>query len=237
MIHSYKIVQSAILSTIVFSAACTSPNHIGPYSPREREYTEGEYAVTKPEAEPAEGSIYSEAVAGYWEDTRARRTGDIVMIVIAENANAEGGASTDLSRNSSAKVGVSGMMGLMPAIAAAMPDLSPDELLAFMSSTQFNGEGQTSRQGKLNGNIAVRVKREMPNGDLYVEGTKIVMINNEEYHLYVSGTIRTADIEMNNSIDSNLIADAQVEFTGSGDVADQIERGWLHKILDSINPF
>jgi len=77
----------------------------------------------------------------------------------------------------------------------------------------------------------------MPNGDLFVEGTKVVMINHEEYHLYVSGVIRPSDIQMDNSVDSSLIADARVEFTGRGDINDQVERGWLTKILDFVNPF
>jgi flagellar L-ring protein precursor FlgH len=49
--------------------------------------------------------------------------------------------------------------------------------------------------------------------------------------------IRPADIEGDNSVDSSLIADARVEFTGRGDIADQVERGWLTKALDFINPF
>jgi flagellar L-ring protein precursor FlgH len=77
----------------------------------------------------------------------------------------------------------------------------------------------------------------MPNGDLFVEGTKVVMINHEENHLYISGVVRMTDIGPDNSVVSTRIAEAQVEFTGRGDVADQVERGWLTKILDSINPF
>ena len=34
----------------------------------------------------------------------------------------------------------------------------------------------------------------MPNGDLFVEGTKVVLLNEEEYHLYISGLVRPADI-------------------------------------------
>jgi flagellar L-ring protein precursor FlgH len=63
------------------------------------------------------------------------------------------------------------------------------------------------------------------------------MINHEEYHLYVSGIVRPADIDDTNSVLSSSIADAQVEFTGRGDIADQNDRGWLKKILDTINPF
>jgi flagellar L-ring protein FlgH len=49
--------------------------------------------------------------------------------------------------------------------------------------------------------------------------------------------VRRADIGADNSVASSRIADAQVEFTGRGDVADQTDRGWLTKILDFINPF
>jgi flagellar L-ring protein FlgH len=49
--------------------------------------------------------------------------------------------------------------------------------------------------------------------------------------------IRTTDIAPDNSILSSLVADARVEFTGRGDINDQVERGWLTKALDKLNPF
>ena len=213
------------------------PAHIRPFTPRNRKYETGEYAATQKQAKPAQGSIYSEAQAGYLEDTRALRIGDVVQIVINEQADASGNAKTDLSRSSKRQDQVDSLLGLVPAIQKAYPNIDPKTLVQLASQSNFSGEGQTQRQGKLSGSIAVRVKQELPNGDLYVEGTKVVMINNEEYHLYISGVIRTADIENDNSVSSKLVADARVEFTGRGDVADQVDRGWLTKILDFINPF
>jgi len=213
------------------------PAHIRPFTPRNRKYETGEYAATQKQAKPAQGSIYSEAQAGYLEDTRALRIGDVVQIVINEQADASGNAKTDLSRSSKRQDQLDSLLGLVPAIQKAYPNIDPKSLIQLASQSDFSGEGQTQRQGKLSGSIAVRVKQELPNGDLYVEGTKVVMINNEEYHLYISGVIRTADIENDNSVSSKLVADARVEFTGRGDVADQVDRGWLTKILDFINPF
>jgi flagellar L-ring protein precursor FlgH len=77
----------------------------------------------------------------------------------------------------------------------------------------------------------------MPNGDLFLEGTKVVLINNEEYHLYISGLVRPTDIAQDNSVLSSRIADAQIEFTGRGDLADQQRKGWLARLLDWANPF
>lgn len=213
------------------------PAHIAPFTPRERKYQNGEYEVQQDRAKPSEGSIYTEGMAGYLEDTRAVRIGDIVMIRIDERANAKGGASTDLDRQSSRKLGFDAILGLAPAIREAHPNVDPAQLIAMMSENNFSGDGKTSRDGVLSGLIAVRVKREMPNEDLFVEGTKVVMINNEEYHLYISGLIRPTDIEGDNSVASWRLADAQVEFTGRGDIAAQVDRGWFSKILDAINPF
>jgi flagellar L-ring protein precursor FlgH len=216
--------------------AC-GPPHIKPFTPRERNYATGDYAVQQEGAKPARGSIYTEGMAGYLEDTRAVRVGDIVMIRIDEQANAKGGASTDLDRTSSRSMGVDSFLGLVPALKKSHPDIDPAQLVSLMSEMNFAGQGQTSRDGVLKGVIAVRVKKELPNEDLFIEGTKVVMINQEEYHLYVSGLVRPTDIEGDNSVPSWRLADAQVEFTGRGDVADQIDRGWLAKVLDAINPF
>ena len=217
-------------------AAC-GPNHIRPFTPRNRKYEAGEYAVTQKSAKPSEGSIYTEAVAGFLEDTRAVRVGDVVFVRIDEQADAQGGASTKLTKDTNRSANLDALLGLVPAIQKAYPNIDPQQLVALAANSDFSGDGQTSRKGKLKGSIAVRVKKELPNGDLFIEGTKVVMINHEEYHLYVSGVVRPSDIGMDNAIKSSLIADAQVEFTGRGDVADQVERGWLTKILDSINPF
>ena len=109
--------------------------------------------------------------------------------------------------------------------------------MEYASKSGFAGAGDTARNGELSGSIAVRVTREMPNGDLFLEGTKVVLINNEEYHLYVSGLVRRVDIAQDDTIASSRIADAQIEFTGRGDIADQQRKGWLARIIESANPF
>ncbi|HVU01467.1 MAG TPA: flagellar basal body L-ring protein FlgH [Polyangiaceae bacterium] len=224
------------LALLELATAC-GPAHIRPFTPRERKYEAGPYASTQKSARPTTGSVYSEAQAGYLEDTRALRQGDIVLVRINEEANAEGGATTNLSKSTNSDSNVDALLGLVPAIKKAYPDIDPTKLLAMASKHDFSGDGKTQRAGKLTGTIGVHVKQELPNGDLFVEGTKVVMINHEEYHLYISGVIRPPDIEGDNSVDSALIADARVEFTGRGDINDQVERGWLTSILDSINPF
>lgn len=222
---------------LLLASACGGPTHVAPFTPRKRDYTAGEYAQRAPTARPSAGSLFSEATGGFLEDTRAVRVGDVLAVRIDEASDAQGAASTKLSRDSSGTTGTTAMLGLLPALKKAYPNVDPATLVEFASKSAFAGEGNTARKGVLSGSIAVRVVREMPNGDLFIEGTKVVLINNEEYHLYVSGLVRTADIARDNSIESTRIADAQIEFTGRGDLAEQQRKGWLVRFFDTVNPF
>jgi flagellar L-ring protein precursor FlgH len=106
-----------------------------------------------------------------------------------------------------------------------------------MSSTSFDGKGDTTRSSRVQAAMAVRVKKQLPNGDLFVEGTKVLMVNEEELHIYVSGVVRPEDIAQDNSVASSVIADAQIEFVGRGVLTDNQHQGWLTRFLTQINPF
>ena len=227
---------AAACAVALLAVAC-GPAHIAPFTPKHRKFDPGPYAQTQKQYRPATGSIYSEAQSGILEDTRALRVGDLVMIRINEHADAQGNATTDLKKDSSRVAGIDAMLALMPKLQRENPNLDPSKLLSMAAKSDFSGQGNTARSGSLLASIGVHVQREMPNGDLYIEGTKVVMINHEEYHLYISGVLRPSDIQPDNSVDSSLIADARVEFTGRGDINDQVERGWLTKVLDTVNPF
>lgn len=221
---------------LVALAGC-GPRHIQAFTPRHRIYEPGAYAQLDASARPSNGSLFSEANGGWIEDTRAVRVGDFVVIKIDEKSNAKGNSTTNLSQDSSTTGGANALLGLVPALQKAYPDIDPTKLIDMASKSSFAGAGDTQRNGELTGSIAVRVSKEMPNGDLFLEGTKVVMINNEEYHLYISGLVRRVDIGQDDTIASSRIADAQIEFTGRGDIADQQRKGWLSKLVETINPF
>ena len=165
------------------------------------------------------------------------RVGDFVLVQIDEHADAKGAATTNLSQKNDGQAGASALLGIMPALKRAYPNMDPEKLVAYASQSAFAGAGDTARNGELRGSIAVRIVKEMPNGDLFLEGTKVVLINNEEYHLYVSGLARRADIAQDNTLSSSRLADAQIEFTGRGDMADQQRKGWATRLFDTLNPF
>jgi len=81
------------------------------------------------------------------------------------------------------------------------------------------------------------VREVLPNGNLFIEGHRVVLVNNEEQHFYISGVIRPIDIEQDNSIKSTQVADAEIEFTGRGDLSDNQKQGWFARHLSWLWPF
>jgi len=77
----------------------------------------------------------------------------------------------------------------------------------------------------------------LSNGNLFIEGHRVVLVNDEEHHFYISGVIRPVDIQSDNSVESGVIADAEIEFTGRGVITDKQSPGWLNRTMDYVSPF
>jgi flagellar L-ring protein FlgH len=228
------ILTVTAIQLVLWSAGC-EPRHIHPYTPRHRVYDPGQYADDS-NITAGPGSVWKSSNPSLFEDLRASRVGDILTVIIDEQSKGEGDATTSLSKKSGMDFGVTSFLGLMSAIGKRYPDMDPSALVKILRSSDFAGEGATSRTGKLEGRLAVRVRQVLPNGDLFVEGHKVILLNEEELHFYVSGVVRQLDVSPENSLRSSLIADAQVEFSGRGVVADQQKPGWLHRLVDKYSP-
>lgn len=223
------------LLSIVLFIGCGDVQHIDTFKPRQRDYKEGKYE--KAPASVSSGSLWQDSSRSLVADFRASRVGDLVMVRIDESPQAQGDAETKLQRDSSMSMGVPQLFGFAQAIQKSHPDLNLSDVFDVMSKTSFDGNGETTRSSRVEAAMAVRVKKQLPNGDLFVEGTKVLMVNQEELHIYVSGVIRPEDIEQDNSVGSSVVADAEIEFVGRGILTENQSQGWLTRFLGAINPF
>lgn len=218
----------------LFVAAC-GVQHIATFKARQRDYKPGDY-----EASPnpvSDGSMWQDASRSLVADFRAGRVGDLVTIRVDESPKAEGDASTQMDRESGISLGATKLLSFAEALHDSDPNLDPSVLIDLMSKSNFAGNGETARGSRVQALVSARVHKQLPNGDLFIEGTKVLMVNDEELHIYVSGVIRPEDIEQNNNVSSNLIADAEIEFAGRGALTDNQRQGWFSRMLSAINPF
>lgn len=227
-------IHPVYVTALLLAVGC-GPAHIAPHKVRNRMYEPGEYEQAPQEV--STGSLWQDSSRSLVADFRASRVGDLVTIRVDENPSAAGDATTGMARSSDLSLGAGKLLGFAEAIRAAHPDVDPSQLFQLMSQASFTGTGETTRGSQVRAAISARVRRQMPNGDLFIEGTKVLMVNEEELHIYVSGVIRPQDIEQDNSVASGLIADAQIEFTGRGSLTDNQRQGWLARLISAINPF
>jgi flagellar L-ring protein precursor FlgH len=223
-----------VVSALALESGCVT--HIAPYKPKHRKFDieKDEYGKAP---RPSNGSLYASNGRGLYDDDRPSRVGDILIVRIDESENAERDASSKLSRSGSNKFGAGSTMGILNAVQAKYPNVDPGALVGTDSEQKFDGNGQVKRAGRLNATLALRIRKVLPNGDFYLEGSKVILVGEEEHHLYVSGIVRAADVRADGSVLSSRIADAEIEYTGRGDVSDQQRPGWLSRALSAIWPF
>lgn len=220
------------LLILVCVAGCTS--HIAPYKPKRRHFDPGEFGER---SRPQNGSLYAEGAPGLFEDPVASRIGDVLVIRIDEKDLASHQADAKLDKSDDTSYGMPAAFGFIAALKAKYPDVDASKLFATTSSQKFSGNGAVSRQSQVHATLPVRVRQILPSGDLFIEGTKVVMVGAEEKHIYMSGIVRRIDIAEDNSVPSSKIADAEIEYTGRGDVSDTQRRGWASRALSKLWPF
>jgi flagellar L-ring protein precursor FlgH len=176
--------------------------------------------ATSPAAAQSQASgsmIQPDTYRALTADRRAHAVGDMLTVVVVETAHASVSANTDGSHD------------LQLAAQARTPRGTYPYGFALGGSDQ--GEGLTSRAGTLQAQLAVRVTEVEPSGLLHVRGEQSVTINGEQQHIALSGLVREEDILASNLIPSNRISDAQIEFTGQGDVSEAQRHGSIYRFL------
>lgn len=192
--------------------------------------------LPRPQADYSNGSIWQAYSPGLTEDPKARRKGDILTIVISENASASKEAKTDTKRSSAVSAGIPNFMGLEKAgLLASNMDLS--KLIDASVDSTYGGAGSTSRQERLNATVTAKVVDVLSNGNLLIEGRRNVKVNNEDQIIVIEGTVRPADIGPNNVVNSIYIADAKISYSGKGIISDRQSPGWLMNVVDKLWPF
>ncbi len=221
----------AALSLVV--GACT-PN-LGEYTHRKRVY-KSPVAFPQQTEKAADGGLWTPSRRGnfLFADQRARQAGDLVTVLVREEADAKRGASTTTKRASEMNTAITGFLSLLSEF---KPDLLGKELLGFKAGTDFAGSGQTSRTEKLTATVPATVMKVLPNGNLFVEGTRTILVNREEHRFYISGVVRPADITDDNVVASNRLAEAEIEFNGRGVISDKQGPGALIRAIDQYSPF
>lgn len=176
------------------------------------------------------GAIF-DVDAGYaslHEGLRARRVGDPVTIVLVEQVNA--------SKSVSGKTQKGGRAAITLPKTGPLALLSPDAL-NLGSDSSFNGQGNAAQTSALSTTLAVTIAEVRPNGTALVNGEKRMLLSQGDEWVRFSGVIRLADIDLDNRVPSNRVADARIDYSGKGALQRASRPGWLSRFFNAISPF
>ena len=152
-------------------------------------------------------------------DRQASRIGDTLTVLIFESATA-----TNTSQNGTDRqTRVAGQIQGGPSF---------NETGQLSVSGEFDARGQTVRSGRIVAQISVTVVEVLPNGDLRVAGEQLLNLNGERTRLKLRGRVRRADIGANNSVTSARLADAAIDYDGSGFVSRSARPGIVNRIFN-----
>lgn len=225
------------LAALIALAGC-GPRHIKEYEPRQRDY-ESPVTIAQDEERRQSGSLWTkrDTVNYLYADQRALQVGDILTVKVEEFADAQREAGTSKKRLSEMNAEIEAFLGMMTRIQQIYPSVEPEALVGGGTGLGFDVRGETGRSERLQATVPAMVKKRLPNGNLFLEGHRVILVNEEEHHFYISGVARPIDIDETNSVPSSRLADAEIEFTGRGVLSEAQRPGPVARFLQWIWPF
>jgi flagellar L-ring protein precursor FlgH len=175
------------------------------------------------------GSLFKPHLANsLYSDVTARQVGDIITVVLSENTAATKSANTATSRDTNADLQpITGLGG------DAINIGSQSIQLGLSASNDFAGDAAANQTNSLQGSISVTVVDVLPNKNLVVRGEKWMTLNHGDEYIRLTGIVRPLDINPDNQIESTRIANARIQYSGTGTFAQAQEKGWLTKFFSS----
>jgi flagellar L-ring protein precursor FlgH len=190
------------------------------------------YPLASDRQKIATGGIYSNRQSDAWFGRgRNYQVGDIITVLLNESTQAARTQNTDVSRESKNSL----PSGMNTKIGAMSPFLNGVDVTANNNSSK--GAGKADQQASLSGSVAVTVIEILANGNLMISGEKKLGLSEGTEVIQVSGVIRPEDVGPNSTVQSKRLANAQIAYRGSGDLANATKAGWGTSLMHKYWPF
>jgi len=187
-------------------------------------------------AQARPGSIYDPDL-GPSSQIAARtafRKGDILTVLIRESSNVRNEEASDLAKATNLNYKIN-LFDISPNTFDVLPKLDADSNEGFIGSANYQ------KSGAFTARLAAVVVDTMPNGNMVISGRREIHVDNETKLIEFTGIVRRFDIEADNSIESELVANAEITYRGSGPMTDSTNRigigGKIHRFIAWLWPF
>jgi len=194
-------------------------------------------------AEENPNSLWRAGARAFFKDHRAKEVGDLVTIKMSLDDSATFKNHTARDREDSEDVDVADLLGIEAELNKVLPQAIGDvgglggQIANFNSTHATDGDGTIERSEALSLTFAAVVTQILPNGSLVVMGRQEVRVNAELRELMVTGVIRPNDIDSDNTITDDSIAELRVAYGGRGTLSGLQKPRWGMEMWDILFPF
>jgi flagellar L-ring protein FlgH len=185
--------------------------------------------VLPPPTPRTEGAIYqSGQQIELFADLKARRVGDVLTVRLTETTSASKSAVTKTTKTT-------GVNNTGPTVLGRTITTGgvPIFTTTLAGADSFDGEGSSTQGNSLAGSLTVTVMEVQLNGNLVVQGDKTLKLNQGDEFVHVSGVVRVADIQADNTVTSDRVSDAHISYSGKGVIDSSNRMGWLARFFNS----
>ncbi|PIT79828.1 hypothetical protein B9Z39_04605 [Limnohabitans sp. JirII-29] len=190
------------------------------------------YPLASDRPKVATGGIYSNRQSDAWFGRgRNYQVGDIITVLLNESTQAARTQNSEINRDSKNTLpsGFSTQVGKMS------PFLNGIDLTN--NAIDSKSKGQADQQASLVGSVAVTVVEILANGNLVIRGEKKLGLAEGTEVIQVTGVIRPEDVGPNSTVQSRRLANAQIAYRGTGDLANATRVGWGTSLMHKLWPF
>ena len=184
-------------------------------------------------------SLWQPGARAFFRDGRASRVGDILKVNININDKLQFNNQTEGKRTTIDQSAAPSLLGLGKKIAHFIPEaqVNLSNLVDANGTLDTKGTGTIQRQDVVKTQVAVMVTQMLPDGNMVIQGSQEVTMNQDVRVVSVKGVIRPQDINSDNTIDSTQIAEARIVYSGHGQLNDMQKPRWGGQVIDAISPF
>lgn len=172
-------------------------------------------------------------------DDKAREIGDVITVVINERSTIANETSREMEKSDTRSGNMSGSLKLGD-IGGSLRDETfdfPEAEFESSSSNAFEGDAEYDSDRRVTDQITVVVQDVLPNGNMVVLGQRRREVAGDTQTVQISGIVRPSDVDFDNKVSSDRVADFRVVYKGAGQENNYTKPGWLGRAMNFLNPF
>ncbi len=194
----------------------------------------------------AKNSLWSPEASSFLKDQRAKRVGDILTVSIDIHDKQAFSEKRDIKVPESPVVKLGSAFGLKDflqkkldkrAIAKGEEQSAfqlDEGLLLRQNAGKSNTNGSQEYQQDLKASVPVTVIQILKNGNLVIQGSQQMRLGREVRSIIISGVIRPSDIDSDNSITWDKVAESRLSIGSRGYLTDAQNPTWLSEVMSQL---